>query len=193
MQTLTKVTVYKTCINANKRSVFLNHTRIRCNWSILKFATCAVQIRYNFTFRKVPIRGISTLSRYFHIHTHSQIPCASKSQYLTFARLQNLIQWQCDTVNLTPPCKYFITHAKTLHAKYFMQHMQARRNKNWKKQMKLRNKTAVFMGSNFYFCNWKQKIYFYGGATTNYKKNKGQGSYIFYITKNCQVLQYGRH
>jgi len=53
--------------------------------------------------------------------THSQIPCVNKSRYL---RLQNLIQWQCDTVNLTPPCKYFITHAKTLHAKYFMQRMQ---------------------------------------------------------------------
>ncbi len=56
--------------------------------------------------------------------THSQFPCANKSQYLTFSRLQNLIQWQCDTVNLTPPCKYFITHAKILHAKYFMQRMQ---------------------------------------------------------------------
>jgi hypothetical protein len=125
---------YKTCIDANKRSVFLNHTRIRCNWSILKFATCAVQIRYNSTFRKAPIRGISALSRYFHIHTHSQIPCVRKSRYLTFARLQNLIQWQCDTVNLTPPCKYFITHAKTLHAKYFMQRMQTRRNKKKNEQ-----------------------------------------------------------
>jgi hypothetical protein len=75
-------------------------------------------------FRKAPIRGINTLSEYFHIRYNSQIPCANKSRYLTFARLQNLIQWQCDTVNLTPPCKYFITHAKILHAKYFMQRMQ---------------------------------------------------------------------
>ncbi len=57
-------------------------------------------------------------------NTYSQIPCANKSLYLTFPRLQNLIQRQCDTVNLTPPCKYFITHAKILHAKYFMQRMQ---------------------------------------------------------------------
>jgi hypothetical protein len=77
-----------------------------------------------FHLRKTPIRGTITLSRNFHIHPHSQIPCANKSRYLTFSRLQNLIQWQCDTVNLTPPCKYFITHAKILHAKYFMQRMQ---------------------------------------------------------------------
>jgi hypothetical protein len=43
---------------------------------------------------------------------------------VTFARLQNLIQWQYDTVNLTPPFKYFITHAKTFHAKQLMQRMQ---------------------------------------------------------------------
>ncbi len=44
-----------------------------------------------------------------------------------------------------------------------------------------------------YFCNWKQQeLNFYGGATTNNKKNKGQGFTYFYI-QNCQVLQYGRH
>ncbi len=47
--------------------------------------------------------------------------------------------------------------------------------------MKLRNKTTSFIKTvTVYFCNCKQKIKLYGGATTNYKKNKGQG--FLYIT-----------
>ncbi len=56
-------------------------------------------------------------------------------------------------------------------------------------------------------CEIKQKLYeqllylatenknkLYGGATTNIKKNKGQGFYIFYIErKTVSFLQYGRH
>jgi hypothetical protein len=56
------------------------------------------------------------------------------------------MRWQCDTVNLTPPCKYFITHAKTLHAKYFMQRMQNKaQQKIGQSRRKLRNKTEVFI------------------------------------------------
>ena len=117
----------------------------------IKIRKCAVQIHYKSTFRKAPIRNINTLSRYFHIQYTLSNSVYDKSRYLTFARLQNLIQWQCDTVNLTPPCKYFITHAKILHAKYFMQRMQNKAQKNWTKQTKLRNKTTAFMGSYFYF------------------------------------------
>ena len=77
-----------------------------------KIRKCAVQIRYKSTFRKAPIRGINTLSRYFHIQYTLSNTVNDKSRYLIFARRQNLIQWQCDTVNLALPFKYFMTHAK---------------------------------------------------------------------------------
>jgi hypothetical protein len=96
--------------------LLFHHTRIRCNSSILKFATCAVQIRYKSTFRKAPIRGINTLSRYFHIQYTLSNTVSDKSRYLIFARRRNLIQWHCDTVNLAPPFKYFMTHANSCKA-----------------------------------------------------------------------------
>jgi hypothetical protein len=46
-----------------------------------KFATCAVQIRYNSTFRKAPIRGINTLSSYFHIQYTLSNSGYDKSRY----------------------------------------------------------------------------------------------------------------
>ncbi len=72
-----------------------------------------------------------------------------------------------------------------------MQRMQNKgATKTEQSRWKLRNKTTVFANSYFYFGNWKitKKINFYGGATTNYKKNKGQG-FTYYITK-LSVLQY---
>jgi hypothetical protein len=127
-------------------SVYQDHTKglyKSMQLKILNFATCAVQIRYISTFRKALIRGFITLSRYFHIHPHSQPPCAKKSRYLTFARLQNLIQRQCDTVNLTPPCKilYYAckdTSCKIIHATHAKQGAtkteQSRRNCKIKQQ-----------------------------------------------------------
>jgi len=62
-----------------------------------------------------------------------------------------------------------------------MQRMQLRRNKTLNKADETAKWNNSFMSSYFY-CNWKTKINFYGGATTNYKKNKGQG-FTYYITK----------
>jgi hypothetical protein len=125
---------------------------------ILTFATSAVQLRYKFIFRKNSIRGqlhFQDISIHIHIRTiHQRISLS----ILTFTRLQNLIQRQSDTVNMTPPCKYFITHAKILHAKYFMQHMQHKgATKTEQSRRKLRNKTTVFMVSYVLFFVTKNK------------------------------------
>jgi hypothetical protein len=65
------------------------------------------------------------------------------------------------------------TSCKILHATHAKQGAtkteQSRRNCEIKQQ---------FLWTVTLFCNWKTKINFYGGATTNYKKIKVRGFYI---------------
>jgi hypothetical protein len=74
-------------------------------------------------------------------------------------------------------CKHF--SCKILHAT----HAKQGATKTEQSRRKLRNKTTVFIKQLLFIqvTERQQKINFYGGATT--KKNKGQGFYIFYITK----------
>jgi len=124
--------------------------------------------------------------------THSQFPCANKSRYLTFSRLQNLIQWQCDTIKLDTPMQILYnacknTSCKILHATHAKQGPtkteQSRRNCEIKQQF--------FMDSYFYFVTGKTKINFIVAPQQIIKKIKVRGLHITY--ENCQALQYSRH
>ncbi len=80
-------------------------------------------------------------------------------------------------------CKH--SSCKIIHATHAKQDAtkteQSRRNCEMKQQ---------FYEQLLLFGNWKTKINFYGGATTNYnKKIKVRGSYIFYI-ETVKFLQY---
>jgi hypothetical protein len=76
------------------------------------------------------------------------------------------------------------TSCKILHATHAKQGAtkteQSRRNCEIKQQF-------FFFGQLLYFVTGKTKINFYGGATTKYKKNKGQGFYIFYTFKTVSL------
>jgi hypothetical protein len=67
-----------------------------------------------------------------------------------------------------------------------MQRMQNKRNKSKQSRRNCKMKQQFYGQLLLFFVTEKQqqqKINFYGGATTNYKKNKGQGFYIFLHTK----------
>ena len=153
----------------------------------MRFKSAKIQL-----FAKLRSAVLTHLQDISIYNTHSQLPCTKISilNIRKTAKPDTTAVWYCKSDTpmqiLYNACKN--TSCKIIHATHAKQGAtkteQSRRNCEIKQQ---------FLWTVTLFCNWKTKINFYGGATTNYKKNKGQGFYIFYITKNCQVLQYGRH
>ncbi len=112
----------------------------------------------------------NTLSNYFHIqYTLANSVCGKVSilNIRKTAKPDTMAVWHCklDTPMqiLYNSCKN--TSCKILHATHAKQGAtkteQSRRNCEIKQQ---------FLWAVTLFCNWKTKINFYGGATTNYKK-----------------------